>query len=65
MRPTTYLRHPWAAILARWGRIPGIRTAKVTLAAMVAYLGADLLHTTAAPILAPLTALLVVQLTVW
>jgi hypothetical protein len=61
----TYLRHPWTAVLARWGRIPGIRTAKVTLAAVLAYVAADLLNTTATPILAPLTAVLVVQLTVY
>ncbi|MEV6492571.1 aromatic acid exporter family protein [Actinoplanes sp. NPDC051633] len=65
MRLTTYLRHPWTAVLARWGRIPGIRTAKVTLAAVLAYVAADLLNTTASPILAPLTAILVVQLTVF
>jgi uncharacterized membrane protein YccC len=65
MRLTTYLRHPWTAVLARWGRIPGIRTAKVTLAAVLAYVAADLLNTTATPILAPLTAILVVQVTVY
>ena len=45
--------------------MPGLRTAKATLAAVLAYAAADLLNTTAAPILAPLTALLVVQLTVY
>ncbi|AGZ41020.1 FUSC family protein [Actinoplanes friuliensis] len=65
MRPATYLRHPVTAVLARWGRIPGIRTAKVTLAAVLSYIAADLLNTTAVPILAPLTAILVVQLTVY
>jgi uncharacterized membrane protein YccC len=65
MRLTTYLSHPWTAAVARWGRIPGIRTAKVTLAAVLAYVAADLLNTTATPILAPLTAILVVQLTVY
>ena len=65
MRLTTSLRHPWTAALARWGRIPGLRTAKVTLAAVLAYVAADLLNTTASPILAPLTAILVVQLTVY
>ncbi|MEU8234578.1 aromatic acid exporter family protein [Actinoplanes sp. NPDC048967] len=65
MRLTTYLRHPWTAVLARWGRIPGIRTAKVTLAAVLSYVAADLLNTTASPILAPLTAILVVQVTVY
>jgi hypothetical protein len=65
MRLTTYLRHPWTAVLTRWGRIPGIRTGKITLAAVLAYVVADLLNTTATPILAPLTAILVVQLTVY
>src|SRR5690348_18055026 len=65
MRPITVLRHPWRAALTRWGRIPGIRTAKVTLAAVLAYVAADLLNTTATPILAPLTAILVVQVTVF
>src|SRR5690349_10841036 len=65
MRLTTYLRHPWSTVLARWGRIPGIRTAKVTLAAVLSYVAADLLNTTASPILAPLTAILVVQVTVY
>lgn len=65
MRLITFLRHPRRAVLARWGRIPGIRTAKVTLAAVLAYVAADLLNTTATPILAPLTAILVVQVTVY
>ncbi|HEY1968816.1 MAG TPA: aromatic acid exporter family protein [Pseudonocardia sp.] len=53
---------------ARWtrrGRTPGLRTAKTTLAAVLAFQLADLLHTSAQPILAPLTALLVVQLTLY
>ncbi|WP_433294070.1 FUSC family protein [Actinoplanes sp. CA-030573] len=65
MRLLTVVRHPWRAALARWGRIPGIRTFKVTLAAVLAYVAADLLNTTASPILAPLTAILVVQVTVF
>ncbi|HEX8346160.1 MAG TPA: aromatic acid exporter family protein, partial [Actinoplanes sp.] len=65
MRLSTYMRRPRTAVLARWGRIPGLRTAKVTLAAVLAYVAADLLNTTAAPILAPLTAILVVQVTVY
>ncbi|WP_328474284.1 aromatic acid exporter family protein [Actinoplanes sp. NBC_00393] len=65
MRLITYLSHPRTALLARWGRIPGLRTAKVTLAAVLAYVVADSLNTSAAPILAPLTAILVVQLTVF
>ena len=65
MRLSTFLRHPRTAVLARWGRVPGLRTAKATLAAVLSYVAADLLNTTDAPILAPLTALLVVQLTVY
>ena len=60
-----YVRHPVTTAMARWGRIPGLRTAKATLAAVLAYVAADLLNTTDAPILASLTALLVVQLTVY
>jgi hypothetical protein len=65
MRLPVYLRNPSTAVLARWGRIPGLRTAKATFAAVLAYGAADLLNTSDAPILAPLTALLVVQLTVY
>src|SRR5215212_10040434 len=65
MRLLAYLRHPGSAVLARWGRVPGLRTAKATLAAVLAYVAADALNTSEAPILAPLTALLVVQLTVY
>jgi hypothetical protein len=65
MRLITFLRRPWRPVPARRGRIPGIRTAKVTLAAVLAYVAADLLNTTATPILAPLTAILVVQVTVY
>ncbi|GIJ43694.1 hypothetical protein Val02_05800 [Virgisporangium aliadipatigenens] len=49
----------------RSGRVPGLRTAKSTLGAVLAYVVADLLGTSAAPILAALTALLVVQVTVY
>ncbi len=49
----------------RRGRIPGLRTAKTTAAAVVSFAVADMLHTTPQPILAPLTALLVVQLTLY
>jgi hypothetical protein len=52
-------------MLVRRGRIPGLRTAKTTLAAMVSFGVADALHTSAQPVLAPLTALLVVQLTMY
>src|SRR3954447_23845654 len=65
MRLPAYVRHPRTAVLERWGRVPGLRTAKATLAAVLSYVVADLLNTTDAPILAPLTALLVVQLTVY
>jgi uncharacterized membrane protein YccC len=65
MRLFAFVRHPSATVLARWGRVPGLRTAKATLAAVLAYLAADLLDTSQAPIIAPLTALLVVQLTVY
>src|SRR4029453_12142599 len=65
MRLLAYLRHLRTAVLARWGRVPGLRTAKATLAAVLSYAAADMLNTTEAPILAPLTALLVVQLTVY
>ena len=65
MRLTTFLLHPRTAVLIRWGRIPGLRTAKVTLAAVSAYVAADLLNTTASPVLAPLTAILILQVTVY
>jgi hypothetical protein len=42
-----------------------LRTVKTTLAAVLAFQCADLLHTSSQPILAPLTALLVVQLTLY
>lgn len=51
--------------LFRRGRTPGLRTAKTTLAAVLSFVVADRLHTSAAPVLAPLTALLVVQLTLY
>jgi uncharacterized membrane protein YgaE (UPF0421/DUF939 family) len=53
------------AHLFRQGRAPGLRTAKTVLAAVVAFAVADALHTSHAPVLAPLTALLVVQLTMY
>ena len=46
-------------------RVPGLRTAKTTLAAVLAFVVADLLQTSPQPVLAPLTALLVVQLTMY
>jgi hypothetical protein len=51
--------------LVRPGRTPGLRTAKTVLAAVVAFQIATWLDTTSSPILAPLTALLVVQLTMY
>ena len=53
------------ARLLRRGRVPGIRTAKTTLAAVLAFAAADALGTSPGPVLAPLTALLVVQLTMY
>ena len=51
--------------LIRRGRTPGLRTAKVTLAVVGAYLLAEVLHLSEHPIVAPLVALLVVQLTLY
>jgi hypothetical protein len=51
--------------LFRRGRTPGLRTAKVTLAVVAAYLLAEALHLSDHPIVAPLVALLVVQLTLY
>jgi hypothetical protein len=51
--------------LFRRGRMAGLRTAKTVLAAMLAFAAADWLHTSSTPVLAPLTALLVVQLTMY
>ena len=51
--------------LFRRGRTPGLRTAKVTLAVVAAYLLAEVLHLSEYPIVAPLVALLVVQLTLY
>ncbi len=57
--------HQLRAALVRRGRKPGLRTAKATLAAVLSFVIAQRLHTSSAPILAPLTALLVVQLTLY
>ena len=51
--------------LVRRGRIPGVRTAKTTLAAVLSFVVAEQLGTSADPVLAPLTALLVVRLTMY
>ena len=49
----------------RSGRLPGLRTAKTTLAAVLAFLVAEKFGTSPQPVLAPLTALLVAQLTTY
>ncbi len=51
--------------LFRRGRTPGLRTVKTVLAAVVSFVVAGWLDTSAQPVLAPLTALLVVQLTMY
>jgi uncharacterized membrane protein YgaE (UPF0421/DUF939 family) len=51
--------------LFRRGRRPGLRTAKTTLAAVLSFVLAQQLGTSPQPVLAPLTALLVVQLTMY
>jgi hypothetical protein len=53
-----------AARLPR-GRLPGLRTGKLVLAAVLAYVLAGALDTSPDRVLAPLTALLVVQLTLF
>ncbi len=53
------------ASLFRRGRRPGLRTAKTTLAAVLSFVAAQQLGTSPEPMLAPLTALLVVQLTMY
>jgi uncharacterized membrane protein YgaE (UPF0421/DUF939 family) len=58
------VRHARAALFRR-GRRPGLRTAKTTLAAVLAFVLAHQLNTSPQPVLAPLTALLVVQLTMY
>jgi hypothetical protein len=62
-RPGAVLR----SALARWRRdgVPGFRTAKLTFAAVLAFAVASWLDTSADRILAPLTALLVLQGTVF
>lgn len=52
-------------LLLRQGPAPGLRTAKTVLAAVVSFVVAEALHTSGSPVLAPLTALLVVQLTMY
>jgi hypothetical protein len=64
-RLRTALRRRLRGVLFRRGRTPGLRTAKTTLAAVLSFVIAERLHTSATPVLAPLTALLVVQLTMY
>lgn len=55
-------------VLAGWlprGRLPGLRTGKLVLAAVLSYVLAGALDTSPDRVLAPLTALLVVQLTLF
>jgi uncharacterized membrane protein YgaE (UPF0421/DUF939 family) len=52
-------------LLRRQSPAPGLRTAKTVLAAVVSFVVAQALHTSGSPVLAPLTALLVVQLTMY
>ena len=59
------LRERIRCTLVRRGRLPGLRTAKATLAVVAAYLLAEVLHLSEHPIVAPLMALLVVQLTLY
>lgn len=54
-----------SGLRARVGRLPGLRTAKTTLAAVLAFVVADWIGTSDAPVLAPLTALLVIQVTMY
>ena len=55
----------WLVTTSSGGRFPGLRTAKTTLAAVLAFLVAERLGTSPQPVLAPLTALLVAQLTTY
>jgi hypothetical protein len=51
--------------LVRRGRTPGVRLGKTTFAAVLSFVVADWIGTSDAPVLAPLTALLVVQVTMY
>jgi hypothetical protein len=51
--------------LVHRGRIPGLRLGKTTAAAMLSFAVADWIGTSDAPVLAPLTALLVTQVTMY
>jgi len=61
----TDLVRQMGSVLFRRGRRPGLRTAKTTLAAVLSFVVAQRLGTSPQPVLAPLTALLVVQLTMY
>ncbi|MBB4905394.1 FUSC family protein [Actinophytocola algeriensis] len=52
-------------VRVRVRRVPGLRTAKTTLAAVLSFVVADWIGTSDAPVLAPLTALLVIQVTMY
>ena len=56
---------PLVRPLLRRGRRPGLRTTKTTLAAVLSFVVAERLGTSTQPVLASLTALLVVQLTMY
>lgn len=62
---TERLRERFRSAVFGGGRVPGLRTAKATLAVVGAYLLALALHLSEHPIVAPLMALLVVQLTLY
>ncbi len=63
-RGADLIKHLRSALFRR-GRKPGLRTAKTTLAAVLSFVLAQRLGTSPEPVLAPLTALLVVQLTMY
>lgn len=65
MGPTYHVLHERLAGLTRRGRATGLRMAKTTLAAMLSFAVAGWLGTSDAPVLAPLTALLVIQVTMY
>ena len=64
LRGSDVVRQMRSALFRR-GRRPGLRTAKTTLAAVLSFVLAQQLLTSQQPVLAPLTALLVVQLTMY
>jgi len=64
LRGSDVVRQMRSALFRR-GRRPGLRTAKTTLAAVLSFVLAQHLLTSQQPVLAPLTALLVVQLTMY